>query len=453
MANSTIGHIKPFNNENENWNSYAERFNHYLLANDIEDEKKMVSVFPTIIGSKTYELLRNLVAPGKPADLKYQELVEVLGKHFNPAPLLIAERFHFHNRNQNDGEGVADYAAALKKYAEWCQFDSFLEQALRDRFVCGLRNRAIQKKLLTEKDLTWKMAVDIANAMESADRQANALRNEASNSINKLDPYKPRQPRHTEKRRHDKESNKSCFRCGEYHAPQSYRFKNQNCRFCKKQGHIEKVCKKKKGSAKSRNDDRNPVRYVEDAKDSTNFGELFHVNASNPEPSIVIPAHINGTKVSMELDTGASVSVMSESEWKEKFSQHKLQPSNVQLKTYSGEPLHVVGQLQVQVECNDQHSKLPIQIVEGNGPMLLGRNWLKAIKLNWGTIKKVTNDLEQVLNNHNEVFKDELGTMQDTNAKLYVKPNCNPKFCKPRSVPHALTPPREFSCISFTGER
>ena len=70
--------------------------------------------------------------------------------------------------------------------------------------------------------------------------------------------------------------------------------------------------------------------------------------------------------------------------------------------------------------------------------MLLDRNWLKSIKLNWGTIKKVTNDLEQVLNNHTDVFKDELGTMQDTTAKLYVKPNCNPKFCKPRSVPHAL---------------
>ena len=110
------------------------------------------------------------MAPGKPADLKHQELVEILGKHFNPAPLLIAERFHFHNRNQNEGEGVADYAAALKKYAERCQFDSFLEQAQRDRFVCGLRNRAIQKKLLTEKDLTWKMAVDIAYAIRGRER-------------------------------------------------------------------------------------------------------------------------------------------------------------------------------------------------------------------------------------------------------------------------------------------
>ena len=197
----------PFSNEKENWDSYAERFNHYLQANDTEDEKKMVSVFLTIIGSKTYELLRNLVAPGKPADLKYQELVEILGKHFNPTPLLIAERFYFHNRNQNEDEEAADYTAVLKKYAERCQFDSFFKQALRDRFVCGLRNRAIQINLLTGKDLTWKMAVDIANAMESADKQANALRNEASSSsINKVNEYKPRQTRHTEQRRNDKEN-------------------------------------------------------------------------------------------------------------------------------------------------------------------------------------------------------------------------------------------------------
>ena len=86
MANSTIGHIEPFNNEKENWDSCAERFNHYLLANDIEDEKKKnVSVFLTIIGSKTYELPSNLVGPGKPADLKYHELSYIIRIKFRAA--------------------------------------------------------------------------------------------------------------------------------------------------------------------------------------------------------------------------------------------------------------------------------------------------------------------------------------------------------------------------------
>jgi len=60
------------------------------------DGKKTVSVFLTIMGSKTYELFRNLVAPQKPSEYKYEELVEVLNQHFSPAPLVIAERFHFH---------------------------------------------------------------------------------------------------------------------------------------------------------------------------------------------------------------------------------------------------------------------------------------------------------------------------------------------------------------------
>ena len=68
---------------------------------------------------------------------------------------------------------MADYAAALKQCSERCEFGGFLEQALRDRFVCELLNRQIQKRLLTETELTWKKALDTAIAMESAENQAN----------------------------------------------------------------------------------------------------------------------------------------------------------------------------------------------------------------------------------------------------------------------------------------
>ena len=58
--------------------------------------------------------------------------------------------------------------------------------------------------------------------------------------------------------------------------------------------------------------------------------------------------------------------------------------------------------------------------------------------MNWGSIKKISSDLDNVLAKHKSVFNDELGTMQDTKAKLFVKPDSIPKFFKPRSVPHAL---------------
>ena len=69
----------------------------------------MVATFLTTIGSKTYNILRDLLAPAKPSKLKFEELVETLRNHYEPKSIVIAERFHFHKREQHEGEGVAAY--------------------------------------------------------------------------------------------------------------------------------------------------------------------------------------------------------------------------------------------------------------------------------------------------------------------------------------------------------
>ena len=67
---------------------------------------------------------------------------------------------------------IADYDANLRKLATYCQFAEYLEDALRDQFVCGLRHEVVQRKLLSELDLTYAKAVEIAQAMEAADKNA-----------------------------------------------------------------------------------------------------------------------------------------------------------------------------------------------------------------------------------------------------------------------------------------
>ena len=92
----------------------------------------------------------------------------------------------------------------------------------------------------------------------------------------------------------------------------------------------------------------------------------------------------------------------------------------------------------MEVTYQDETTKLSLQILKGNGPNLFGRNWLKNIKLNWGSIKKISCVLDSMLSRHKSLFKDELGTMQGVQAKLFVKPESKPKFFKPRQVPYAL---------------
>ena len=138
-----LGHMDPFDVQNDDWSLYTERLGQFFVANDIADDKKKVAVLLTVVGTRAYELLHSLLAPTLPSEKNYDELVKALQEHLNPKPLVIAERFRFHHRNQQEGETVAQYMAALRKHSERCDFGDYLEQALRDRLVCGLRSEIV----------------------------------------------------------------------------------------------------------------------------------------------------------------------------------------------------------------------------------------------------------------------------------------------------------------------
>ena len=92
----SVGKLEPFEDGPQEWASYVERFEQFLFANDITEAKKVMATFLTAVGAKTYELLKDIVAPAKPSEPKFEEVVEHLNKHYDPKPLVIAERFKFH---------------------------------------------------------------------------------------------------------------------------------------------------------------------------------------------------------------------------------------------------------------------------------------------------------------------------------------------------------------------
>ena len=69
-----------------------------------------------------------------------------------------------------------------------------------------------------------------------------------------------------------------------------------------------------------------------------------------------------------------------------------------------------------------------------------GRDWLQRIKLDWSLIGKVEaqSTLDTLLDQHKDLFKDELGTIHPFQASIHLQPDAKPKFCKPRSVPFAV---------------
>ena len=158
---SIIGKIQEFRPETERFSTYVERLKLYFDANSVTAEKK-VPVFPTVIGTKNYSLLSDYYSPGKPRDQSLDDLIKTMKDHFEPVPIIIAECFQFYKRDQKSGETIADFVAELRRLATNSKFRAHLDDGLRDRFVCGLNNEAIKKRLLLEKDLTMSKVVDLS---------------------------------------------------------------------------------------------------------------------------------------------------------------------------------------------------------------------------------------------------------------------------------------------------
>ena len=61
-----------------------------------------------------YLLLKSLLSPQLPSEFTFDEITSKLINHLKPRRLTVAERFKFHQRNQNDGKDVAKFAAELQ---------------------------------------------------------------------------------------------------------------------------------------------------------------------------------------------------------------------------------------------------------------------------------------------------------------------------------------------------
>ena len=233
LTQPVLGNVGDFDSRTNSISSYVEHVQLYFETNSVADDREVV-VLLTVIRQKTYNTLRSLLAPARPRDKTYDELVSVLQKHYDPKPLVIGERFRFYQRSQKAGESIGDFIVDLRRLSMNCEFGDFLDQALRDRFVCGVRSEGLQKKLITE-------AQEIGQSMESTDLNAKDLKGDAvRDSIHHCSTpaasNSPSQNAGPRKKFHP------CHRCSRQHDVNTCKFRNTTCHRCGKTGHIGPVC-------------------------------------------------------------------------------------------------------------------------------------------------------------------------------------------------------------------
>jgi len=80
---SLLGKIQHFDPELEGWSEFVERLEQFFEAKEIvgnDNKAKRRSTFLLVVGPGPYKLLRSILAPVKPSELTFEQLVEVLQK-------------------------------------------------------------------------------------------------------------------------------------------------------------------------------------------------------------------------------------------------------------------------------------------------------------------------------------------------------------------------------------
>ena len=96
-----------------------------------------------------------------------------------------------------------------------------------------------------------------------------------------------------------------------------------------------------------------------------------------------------------------------------------LEKTEIKLNTYMGDSILVLGKIRMHVKHEGQEKLLPVLVVKGTGPNLMGRKWLNKIKVNVWEVHSFSNQrpLDELLEKHSVVCKDELGCLQGVKAQ------------------------------------
>ncbi|CAM1308578.1 Uncharacterised protein r2_g1856 [Pycnogonum litorale] len=453
-----LGRVDKFVVGEDSWDDYYERLQCYFTANDIDDTKK-VAVLLSLVGPKTYNVLKGLCCPTLPSACSLPTLANYLKSHFSPKRSVILSRYTFNSCVQLQNESISDFVASLKKLVGPCQYASQQEEMLRDRFVVGLKDKSIQIRLLAEPDsLTFQKALELACALELADKGVKDIRgNSTSMAVHGVN--------HSKHSDSNSNTRLTCYSCGGPHLRSKCKFRNYICNKCHLQGHLSKVCRRVNAD-NSRVNATPPKVHQKNTKytgsktikthavseiNNSNYThpssedgdiQLYHVtsvHASTNKKGIRIPVLIQGKEVDFELDTGSGFSLICEKLYKERFSDCTLQRCDIRLLSYTKDTIFVLGEISVDVELDGQKGQLPLVIVKGNGPSLLGRNWLQHLRVDWHSIFSVhTGALDSIMKRHEDVFSDKLGCFKGPYAKIHLDSKVKPLFHKTRSVPYSM---------------
>ena len=380
----------------------AEETKIWLLAFESRCSIKAISdvqkYFFATCGINTLTRISELVHPKNISELSYQDIKKAILDHISPKkPLAILERIKFFGFSQNEDEPISLFLDRLKIQSRICQWSQLKskepeDELLKIRLLDGLKDQEISRNILrsfSEEELTIEK---IVNFIEYA-----AQVNEFGTSKSQVEVYHNKQK--TEKMN---DGEYKCRRCGQSHAVKKCPAYGKPCNNCKKMNHFSSMCRMTK-------------------KTESHHMEIFSCNVKDKSIKNYLIANVKVLK--FQIDTGASISILTTEQWRQ-IGSPKLQKFDSDIRNFDGSKISTLGQCQLSISsASSTEDKIDFVVVNSaNSHGLLGRNYYET---------------KSLLQSIHSVSSHQLPVIKNIKAKIALKEGCRPIFKKARPVPIA----------------
>ena len=377
MATYQITAPENFNfNRPEEWPRWIRKFERFRLASGLseKEEASQVNALIYTMGDDADDILGSLGLSEEDKG-KYDVVKDKFQAHFVKNINVIYERAKFNRRCQHEGETVDQFVTALHTLAEHCSYGPLKEEMIRDRLVVGLRDGNLSLKLQMDPKLTLKTAVATASQNEMVRKQQSTVRPAEQPPNIDLVVYKkqyPQQGRLVQPTQPNKF--KTCDRCGKSpsHSRQECPAREAICHRCSKKGHYSVVCRTA-GSIRM-------VQYSPVREDVDEFLGAIETESTAPNKSWTVPILLNGISFDFKIDTGADVTVIPETIFKQ-IKSIVLQPCMRSLSGPCQNNLTVCGQFRGTLKHGPHEVQQDIFVIQHLHKPLLGLPAIQALQL------------------------------------------------------------------------